>query len=75
LFIFFMITDPATTVKNRKWQAVVVFLIAFVEFIFRLNQFIYAPFYALFLVGPVAMFVYLYVTRPGAEKAGALQVS
>jgi Na+-transporting NADH:ubiquinone oxidoreductase subunit NqrB len=69
LFIFFMITDPATTVKNRKWQAVVVFLIALVEFVFRLNQFIYAPFYALFLVGPVAMFIYLYGTRPREEKA------
>lgn len=74
LFIFFMITDPATTVKNRKWQAVVVFLIAFVEFIFRLNQFIYAPFYALFVVGPIAMFIYLYVTRPGEGKAEALPV-
>jgi enediyne biosynthesis protein E5 len=75
LFIFFMITDPATTVKNRKWQAVVVFLIAFVEFIFRLNQFIYAPFYALFVVGPIAMFIYLYVTRPGEGKTEALPVS
>jgi Na+-translocating ferredoxin:NAD+ oxidoreductase RnfD subunit len=64
LFIFFMITDPATTVKNRKWQAVVVFLIAFVEFIFRLNQFIYAPFYSLFLVGPISMVIYLFITRP-----------
>jgi enediyne biosynthesis protein E5 len=75
LFIFFMITDPATTVKNRKWQAVVVFLIAFVEFIFRLNQFIYAPFYALFIVGPIAMFIYLYMTRPREEKVEALTVS
>jgi Na+-transporting NADH:ubiquinone oxidoreductase subunit NqrB len=33
LFIFFMVTDPATTVKSRKWQAIVVFLVAFVEFI------------------------------------------
>ncbi len=73
LFIFFMITDPATTVKSRKWQVAVVFLIAFVEFIFRLNQFIYAPFYALFLVGPAAMFIYLYTTRPVEEKVEVLQ--
>jgi Na+-translocating ferredoxin:NAD+ oxidoreductase RnfD subunit len=57
LFVFFMITDPATTVKGRKGQILVAFLIALVEFIFRLNQFIYAPFYALFLVGPLSMLI------------------
>ena len=57
LFIFFMITDPVTTVKSKKGQILVAFLIAFVEFILRMNQFIYAPFYALFLVGPVAMVI------------------
>ena len=55
LFIFFMITDPATTVKSKKGQIIVVLLIALVEFVLRLNEFIYAPFYALFIVGPVAM--------------------
>jgi Na+-translocating ferredoxin:NAD+ oxidoreductase RnfD subunit len=75
LFIFFMITDPATTVKNRKWQAAVVFLIAFVEFIFRLNQFIYAPFYALFLVGPIAMFIYLRQTAKKEEEAVTLPIT
>jgi len=59
LFVFFMITDPATTVKGRKGQILVAFLIAFVEFVFRLNQFIYAPFYALFLVGPLSMIISL----------------
>ncbi len=59
LFVFFMITDPATTVKNRKGQILVAFLIAFVEFILRLNHLIYAPFYSLFLVGPAAMIIYL----------------
>jgi Na+-translocating ferredoxin:NAD+ oxidoreductase RnfD subunit len=57
LFVFFMITDPATTVKNRKGQMLVAFLVALVEFFLRLNEFIYAPFYALFLVGPIAMVV------------------
>ena len=57
LFIFFMITDPATTVKSRKGQMLVVFLVALVEFILRLNEFIYAPFYALFIVGPVGMVI------------------
>jgi Na+-translocating ferredoxin:NAD+ oxidoreductase RnfD subunit len=63
LFVFFMITDPATTVKNRNGQILVAFLIAFVEFILRLNQFIYAPFYALFMVGPVAMVIYLQLNK------------
>ena len=55
LFIFFMVTDPKTTVRSKFWQCVVVFLIAFVEMILRLNQVLYAPFYALFIVGPIAM--------------------
>ncbi len=38
-------------------QCVVVFLVAFVEMILRLNQILYAPFYALFIVGPIAMLV------------------
>jgi len=63
LFVFFMITDPATTVKNRKGQILVAFLIALVEFILRLNRFIYAPFYALFLVGPVAMVIHLRLNK------------
>jgi len=57
LFIFFMVTDPKTTVRAKSWQCVVVFLIALVEMILRLNQILYAPFYALFIVGPIAMLV------------------
>jgi len=57
LFIFFMITDPKTTVRNRTAQCVVAFLIAFVEMILRLEQIVYAPFYALFLVGPAAFLI------------------
>jgi Na+-transporting NADH:ubiquinone oxidoreductase subunit NqrB len=57
LFIFFMITDPKTTVKSRKWQCVVVAIVALVEMILRLDQVVYAPFYALFLVGPTALLI------------------
>ena len=57
LFIFFMVTDPKTTVRAKFWQCVVVFLVAFVEMILRLNQILYAPFYALFIVGSLAMLV------------------
>src|ERR1700678_166828 len=52
LFIFFMVTDPKTTVRSKFWQCVVVALVAVVEMILRLSQVIYAPFYALFMVGP-----------------------
>jgi enediyne biosynthesis protein E5 len=55
LFIFFMITDPKTTVQSRKGQCVVAFLIALVEMALRLARIVYAPFYALFLVGPIAL--------------------
>ena len=57
LFVFFMITDPKTTVRSKKWQCVVVFLVAFVEMLLRLNHVVYAPLYALFLVGPTAMLI------------------
>jgi Na+-translocating ferredoxin:NAD+ oxidoreductase RnfD subunit len=70
LFVFFMITDPATTVKSRKGQMLVAFLIAFVEFVFRLNQMIYAPFYALFIVGPLSMIISLKLREvvPGPQS-------
>jgi Na+-translocating ferredoxin:NAD+ oxidoreductase RnfD subunit len=57
LFIFFMITDPKTTVQTTWGQCVVVFLVALVEMILRLNESVYAPLYALFLVGPTANLV------------------
>jgi Na+-transporting NADH:ubiquinone oxidoreductase subunit NqrB len=57
LFIFFMITDPKTTVKSKKWQCIVVAIVAIVEMVLRLDQVVYAPFYALFLVGPAALLI------------------
>jgi len=57
LFIFFMITDPKTTVRSKRWRCVVAFLVAAVEMAMRLDQSIYAPLYALFVVGPVAMLI------------------
>ena len=55
LFIFFMVTDPKTTVRSTSGQCVVVFLVAVVETLLRLAEVVYAPFYALFLVGPAAL--------------------
>jgi hypothetical protein len=63
LFIFFMVTDPKTTVRSRRGQCVVVFLVALVEMGLRLNDVIYAPFYALFIVGPIALLVEAWVGR------------
>jgi len=57
LFIFFMITDPKTTVRSRVGQCIVAATIAVLEFFFRLNSSIYAPLYALFWVGPLAMLI------------------
>jgi len=57
LFIFFMITDPKTTVRSKLGQCVVAFSVAVVEMFFRLDQSIYAPLYALFCVGPVALLI------------------
>lgn len=57
LFVLFMITDPKTTVSTRAGQSFVAFLIAFVEMFFRLGEAVYAPFYALFIVGPIAFII------------------
>ena len=64
LFIFFMITDPGTSVSTKKGRIIVVIIVALVEFILRLNNFIYAPFYALFLVGPLAKYIDLRRSKP-----------
>jgi Na+-translocating ferredoxin:NAD+ oxidoreductase RnfD subunit len=55
LYVFFMITDPRTTVSARRGQCIVAALVAAVEAMFRLAEVIHAPYYALFLVGPTAL--------------------
>ena len=57
LFIFFMITDPKTTVRSFRGQCGVAVLVAAVEAAFRLMEWVHAPYYALFLVGPAANLV------------------
>lgn len=71
LFIFFMITDPRTTVGPRWAQILVAFLIAALEAVMRLFEFVYAPFYALFLIGPAAMMIELALARRSAAVARA----
>lgn len=55
LFVLFMITDPKTTVSTKNGRMVVAFLIALAEMFFRLGEAVYAPFYALFIIGPIAL--------------------
>jgi enediyne biosynthesis protein E5 len=71
LFIFFMVTDPKTTVRSKPWQCIVVFLVAVVEMILRLNQVVYAPFYALFMVGPTAMLIDIWLESRRAATTPA----
>jgi Na+-translocating ferredoxin:NAD+ oxidoreductase RnfD subunit len=77
LFVFFMVTDPRTTVSTRRGRMIVVALVAVVETIIRLaGDFQVAllrplypspPLLALAIVGPVAMWWDLY--RQGKEDA------
>jgi len=69
LFIFFMITDPPTNVRSKKGQILVVFIVALVELILRLNQFVYAPFYALAIVGPIAKYIDLRLAKNDSKHS------
>jgi hypothetical protein len=69
LFIFFMVTDPKVTVRPMWAQCLVVFIVAFVELIFRLNEVVYAPFYALCIVGPSALLVEMWLDARRAKIA------
>jgi len=62
LFIFFMITDPKTTVRPKWAQCLVAGLVAVAELILRLAQVVNAPFFALTIVGPAAMLVEIWGT-------------
>jgi len=67
LFIFFMVTDPKVTVRPMWAQCLVVFIVAFVELILRLNEVVYAPFYALCFVGPSALLVEMWLDARRAK--------
>ncbi|MGA3350362.1 MAG: hypothetical protein ABSC33_15155 [Candidatus Sulfotelmatobacter sp.] len=72
LFIFFMITDPKTTVRSKRGQCIVVFLVALLEMVLRLRQVVYAPFYALFIVGPTAILVEIWLDSRRENSAKAV---
>jgi len=69
LYIFFMITDPKTTVRTKQGQMLVVFLVAAMEAALRLMQFVHAPYYALFIVGPIAMLIQILGDRRKRAQA------
>ena len=71
LFIFFMITDPKTTVRSKKGQCLVVFCVALVEMFFRFDQSVYAELYALFWVGPVALLIEMALDARKRRRADA----
>lgn len=71
LFIFFMITDPKTTVKSKLGQCIVAFSVAAVEMLFRLDQSIYAPLYALFFVGPCALLLEMWINARRSAAASS----
>ncbi len=74
LFIFFMVTDPPTTVRRRWAQLLVVVVVAAVEMLLRLQGVVYAPIYALFLVGPPAFaFELWWDARHGLNPASSGQ--
>jgi Na+-transporting NADH:ubiquinone oxidoreductase subunit NqrB len=71
LYIFFMITDPKTTVHGTRAQCLVAFGVAAMEAVLRLMQFVHAPYYALFIVGPIANLIEIAVTRRTAAAGPA----
>jgi Na+-translocating ferredoxin:NAD+ oxidoreductase RnfD subunit len=75
LFIFFMITDPKTTVRSsRLAQMAVAFCVALVEMVLRLFEQVHAPYYALFIVGPIANLIEISLTsrRRSANPSNAV---
>ena len=79
LFVFFMVTDPRTVVRNRKGQMIVVAIVALVEALIRVAGDyqvpwltpLYAspPILALAIVGPIAKFIDLRKIPVGAAPA------
>jgi hypothetical protein len=74
LFIFFMITDPKTTVKPRWAQCLVAFLVAATEMILRLAENIHAPYYALTIVGPLALATEIWLSTRKQASAQSMVV-
>ena len=82
LFVFFMITDPRTIVRDRRWQIAVAVIIALVEALIRFASdqawplpiaFNVAPaFLALAIVGPIAKWIDLRRSGRSATSVSGL---
>ncbi|HET9385172.1 MAG TPA: hypothetical protein VFO67_08500 [Gemmatimonadales bacterium] len=82
LFVFFMVTDPRTTVGTRRGRIIVVAVVALLEALIRLAGdfqlpllrpfYVSPPILALSIVGPIAMWWDLRraAGRPGGRTAG-----
>jgi enediyne biosynthesis protein E5 len=74
LYIFFMITDPATTTKKRWSQCLVAALVAVMDTIIRLGfREVHALYFGLFIVGPISNFIEILLTSR-TKKAPAIPV-
>jgi hypothetical protein len=82
LFMFFMITDPKTVVRGRGLQVLVAFLVAGAECVIRLlvdwdvigtntALAVAPPMYGLFLVGPVALALQLWLAPPATAPSAS----
>ncbi len=61
LYMFFMITDPKTTVRGKRNQMLVAMLIAAMETFLRLAfRDVHSLYHALFIVGPLAILTEIY---------------
>lgn len=69
LFIFFMITDPKTTVRSKLGQSLTVIAVAVLEMFFRFDQSVYAELYALFWIGPIAMLIEMWFNSRRTKAA------
>ena len=70
LYIFFMITDPKTTVRGRWNQIIFVMVVAIAETVCRLVfKDVHSLYHALFFVGPTAVMIELVAKRLRAETA------
>ncbi len=76
LYIFFMITDPKTTVRGRRNQIVVAVLVAVAETVCRLGfHDMHSLYHALFIVGPAANLVEIYADRSRRRAASRQSLS
>jgi hypothetical protein len=72
LYMFFMITDPKTTVRGKRSQMLVAMLVAAMETFLRLAfRDVHSLYHALFIVGPIANLTEIYFDRRQTQNAAS----